>query len=181
MNQQTRRIDYAWARFWARFIDYFLFVFILIGIFYFINDSIYGFPSTKPGFRFAELFVWVFIESLLLSTWGATPGKWLLNITVRDSNGQKLRYLAALKRSLKVWIIGLLTGFSFPLSFLAMFFNNQAISNKGVTIWDREGQFVILHRKFSPFKFFLVAVFIVIAVLIYLFLFLCDNWSMRIT
>jgi hypothetical protein len=53
------------------------------------------------------------VEGVLLSTWGTTPGKWLLRITLLDSTGNKLKFSAALSRSLYVWAWGLGIGFPY--------------------------------------------------------------------
>jgi len=58
-------------------------------------------------------FVWLFLEALLLSTWGTTPGKWLFKTWVADAMGNRLSFMDALSRSFSVWFMGL--GFGLPI------------------------------------------------------------------
>ena len=53
------------------------------------------------------------IEPLLLSTWGTTPGKWLLGLELRDHTGGKLSYMDGLQRT---WgVLGAGYGFEIPV------------------------------------------------------------------
>jgi uncharacterized RDD family membrane protein YckC len=86
-----------WSRYWARMVDFRLFRLLSLAIPYRrpITPGVY---SLLVGLAF--LFVWLFVEAALLSTWGTTPGKWLLGVAVRTTAGEKLSYGAAYNAAL---------------------------------------------------------------------------------
>lgn len=87
-----------WYRALARFCDYCLF-FLALGAFTLFLPYFYG-PLFYYYLAIAVPFLWIPVEAFLLSKWGTTPGKALFGLSVwRDSHGQKLSFLAALKRS----------------------------------------------------------------------------------
>src|SRR5690606_39050837 len=46
-----------------------------------------------------EFFAWVPFETLLLWTWGTTPGKWLLKTQIQKGFSKRLDFETALRRS----------------------------------------------------------------------------------
>lgn len=133
-----------WVRFWARMIDYFIFGIIcgvIIGIF---NIPVPAY--NQPWLGMCVIFLWVFIEAILVSTWGKTPGKALLHCHVRHSDGSKLSFLQALNRSFSVWWLGM--GAGIPIvSLVTMIVACVKLSNLHVTTWDRTGHSVVDHEK----------------------------------
>ena len=98
---------------------------------------------------YAPLLAWVFVEPLLLSTWGYTPGKAILGVEVRDLNGNKLSFAAALNRTIVVYIKGM--GLGIPVLNVVMkvmAFNH--LRSFGSTVWDEEGGFTVRHALVSP-------------------------------
>ncbi|NCB63631.1 MAG: MerR family transcriptional regulator [Clostridia bacterium] len=81
-------VNRPWVRFFARGIDYTLCMFILMAL-------LLGVLRTPlPGGVFFSLAIsylaWLLmmcLETLLLATWGYTPGKWLFGLKVRDADG----------------------------------------------------------------------------------------------
>lgn len=158
-------------RFWARMFDYLLLN--LLVWFVFAPPQIPTLPSDptdlleflrnlngmipqEEQIRIAmiqggALFVWNFIEALLISSFGTTPGKMLFNISVRRKNGKQLNYSEAIGRSLLVWLLGIGLGITI-LQFLAMSFSLFYLLNKGETLWDRRLQTQIHHQPLSPQK-----------------------------
>lgn len=140
-----------WVRFWARLFDTWLFSLLLVFVLMTINPSLLN--MNKIVFGMITLFILIFVESFLLSTWGwgTTPGKWLLEITLRDSKGRELTFLDALSRSFSVWWRGLGLGLPFvPLITTIVAYDH--LIKKGITSWDREGGFVVSHKKIGPFR-----------------------------
>src|ERR1700729_2027506 len=90
-----------WVRFAARFIDTYIFA-LLLGLFF--SSAM---PKSEIVFGFVSLFLWIFVESVLLSSWGTTFGKWLLMVKIADINGHKLTFSIALQRSFLVWFKGI--------------------------------------------------------------------------
>lgn len=150
----------AWTRFAARYIDIFLFTLafgFVVGIViakFFPNIAIDNLDSFEDV---AVLFFWVFFESICLSTWGTTPGKWLLNVSVRNLDGSQLNFSAAFKRSFSVFIFGLFCGLP-VLSLLALFFSYVTLIKKGITKWDREGKFQLMYGKLNNVRIILIAI-----------------------
>jgi len=133
-----------WVRYWARMLDIFLFSLLVgfaIGV---LAPSILDAPDVVVGFFVMQM--WVFQESILLSTLGTTPGKWLLRTRVRDANGNKLSLSSALGRSFSVWLKG--CGLGIPIiSLVTLIGSRGGLKRTGTTSWDRAGQYVVTHGK----------------------------------
>ena len=160
-----------WVRFWARSIDIILIANLLYIVFEYVSPA----PSIKNVrfyildiiiFSMLSLFIWAFIEALLLSTWGTTPGKWFFKIHLRHSLRYKPSYSYALNRSLSVWWRGL--GIGFPLiQLITQFVAYIKLKRHGSTTWDRKYNFTVSHEKIGALR---IIVFILILIL-YGFLF----------
>ncbi len=75
------------------------------------------------------------LEPLFLSRLGATPGKWILGLSIRDSGGGKLRYTDALKRTFLRWRHGL--GFNIPVWSLVRLWRSGMACLDGETLdWE---------------------------------------------
>ena len=148
-----------WTRFWARMLDYMIFGFVIGIIAALLNIPM---PlDQQPFMGMIIIFLWVFVESLLLCTWGTTPGKWLLRSVVRTNEGQKLTLLQSLNRSFGVWWMGV--GAGIPIvNLVTMIIASVKLSNHQITTWDRTGHFQVEHQPIG-------AVRVVLVVLIYLF------------
>jgi len=145
-----------WRRFWARMIDNISFMLITSVIIAIIYPSVLDHSTLLFLFL---LFIWTFIEAVLLSTWGTTPGKWLLKITIRDLNGVKLTLINALKRSLIIWASGLGAGIGiFP--FFTLVYQYNYISKNGRTRWDTSGKYMVTYTKIGLVRI-LVAISII--------------------
>jgi uncharacterized RDD family membrane protein YckC len=132
-----------WVRYWARVIDLSLFsIFfglgcaILCPTFLEVNDVFFGVIVT---------ILYIFVEPFLLSTWGTTPGKALLNVRLRKNNGAKVSYEEGLLRSAKVCWRGL--GLEIPIvSLLTHIAAYNTLSKTGITSWDKDGNTQITHQ-----------------------------------
>ena len=145
-----------WVRYWARYFDIFVFAMIsgiILGI---ITPSVFDMPDIIVGMLI--IFIWVFVEASLLSSWGTTPGKWLLRITLRDSAGQKLTFPSALTRSFSVWWRGF--GIGFPIiTLITLIVAHGKLTKEGVTTWDREGGFVVSHKLIGALRLIVTILF----------------------
>ncbi|HEY8910211.1 MAG TPA: RDD family protein [Desulfosporosinus sp.] len=132
-----------WVRFWARMIDITvvsMIVGLLVGIF--IPHGL-GWEQVSIVIRIISA---ILLESLLLSTWGMTPGKSLLQVYVRDPQGRKLNFSQAIKRSISAWAWGL--GFGIPIASLILaYMSYDHLQEKGVVKWDIEGGTLVSHKK----------------------------------
>lgn len=97
------------------------------------------------------LAIYPFVEALLLSWWGTTPGKALLRVRVRKNDGRKLSYAEALSRSYSVWTRGL--GLGIPLvSLFTLIGSEGKLRTSGRTSWDGAGGYVVGHQQIGALR-----------------------------
>jgi len=129
-----------WTRYFARLIDIIFFevlLFLIIPKAIIFNEFIFG---------LLILFLWIFMEAILLSTWGTTPGKWWLKIKVTSSRNEKLSLKDAFNRSFIIWWRGLAAGI--PLINLVTLYNSYSVLKEyQKTTWDSKGDCVVSHEK----------------------------------
>lgn len=147
-----------WVRYLARIYDIWVCAF-LIGLVAGTAGVLVDIPEFALGL--AIPFVWVFMESLLLSTWGTTPGKWLFKTWVADAMGNRLSFMDALSRSFSVWFMGL--GFGLPIvSLITLIASYMKLKDQGLTSWDRDGRFAVIHERIGAPRV-VVAILLVVA------------------
>lgn len=133
-----------WIRFWARTLDSttLLLLFLIL---------IKSFTPFKWNMQFLGVSlipsILAFIESILLSTWGTTLGKWILGIKVRTIDGNKLSYSQSLYRSIMVWILGEAASLNNILSTFTYLVSYFRLTNMGSTYWDEKGKFSVTHER----------------------------------
>jgi uncharacterized RDD family membrane protein YckC len=90
-------------RFFARVLDLSLYTTLI----YIIKVQMGMNPLTETmTMRLLFQAPYLLLDGFALSYIGTTPGKWLLNIRLRASDGQRLDFTTSLIRSLRVWILG---------------------------------------------------------------------------
>ena len=151
-------------RLMARFFDYALFLICLWALRFFFQGSFpLGLFEHMIPFEF---FAWIPIEALLLSTWGTTPGKFLLKTSLRQGRREKLLFTAALKRSFNVWFRGL--GMGIPvINILCMLVASSKLRMTGMTSWDREDNITISHAPVAQWRLVFVTIVIFLSFLGY--------------
>jgi uncharacterized RDD family membrane protein YckC len=161
-----------WTRFFARSIDYIIVSLVSAFVIALVYEPLLEMPDLL--FSMLIVFLYVFIEPALLDSWGTTPGKALLNVNVRKSNGSKPSYQEALIRSLNVWIKGMGLG----IGIVSLFTNAVAynkLTKSGLTSWDKNGGFIVQHKKLGAGR-------VIVAALIYLiFLYLIIQGNAEIS
>ncbi|HMO51234.1 MAG TPA: RDD family protein [Kiritimatiellia bacterium] len=153
-----------WVRYWARYIDILIFA-LLVGVLLQIimpelleiNDIIFGIILTL---------VYTFFEATMLTSWGTTPGKAILGVSIRKDDGSKPSYGDALSRSMSVWAGGM--GCGIPVvTLIAHISAYNKLSREGITSWDANGGYLVLHKKVGFFRVFaVIAIFFVFLMLI---------------
>lgn len=96
---------------------------------------------------------YIIIDGLALSYFGTTPGKWLLNIKLRSSNGSMLAVGASLIRSVRVWILGL--GMQSIFIVVSLPFAWFIASKYGKFLWDLPHNNITECSPLSPLKIIL--------------------------
>lgn len=135
---------HPWLRFWARSFDVLL-VALPVGFVWWVRH-----PPAEVGwltltlFGMTTLFFVLLAEPLLVSRFGATPGKWVFGIRIRNPDGSRLTPGQALHRSDMVWAKGLGAGAPFIAPFL-MAAQHYQLSRDAKAFWDEEGGFEVRH------------------------------------
>lgn len=149
-----------WMRFFARLVDWNLYAIVVGPIMIAIDPLALSVPeigaSDSDGSGFGQylffpliLFTFVFVEPLMLSAWGTTPGKAFLKIRLRKKDGSRLNYQTALNRSWEVWIRG--SGLGIPIVFVfVMLLAGIKLSKRGITSWDEAGGYRVSHKVIGP-------------------------------
>ncbi|MGF7029788.1 putative RDD family membrane protein YckC [Paenibacillus mucilaginosus] len=153
-----------WMRYWARSLDLLLWTTMLEALLAALPVSV---PLPAPKFLLPVLFalLWLPVESLLLSTWGTTPGKLLFGVKVRRTDSGKAQLTQALRRSMLLLWRGL--GLEIPvISLLTMLNAHHELHRHGQTSWDRDTGLQVQYRSRSWIDTLLVLV--PIALLFYL-------------
>jgi len=152
-----------WVRYWARIIDFSLFCMVAGAVLALVYEPVLDLPETIFGIML--LLLYIVVEPAMLASMGTTPGKALLKIRLRDSNGRKLSYSAALIRSFKVALYG--EGLGIPLIALITQINAyNRLTNRGITSWDEAGNFRLTHRIIGAGR--MVAVILVIMTIVFI-------------
>ncbi|HSX11137.1 MAG TPA: RDD family protein [Chlamydiales bacterium] len=155
-----------WIRCIARYFDYALFFLLLLASRRLFHGHLpFGKYEHLVPFEF---FVWIPIEALLLSTWGTTPGKFLLGTKLKSGKRVKLDYMGAMRRSFAVWLRGLGMGI-IVLNFFCMLVAYNKLRLFGITTWDRDDHTVVTHHPIGRWRIY-VAVFVAAAGILYYYL-----------
>ncbi len=142
---------HPWRRFFARHVDSIIYLIcaapaILIVAFL---TAIIGPKLAEPDFVGQLICIAVFvpvallIETILLATWGTTPGKRLFGLKVHASNGDKLNFQQALVRCL--WFYGLIyiIGFIPIVAIIIIYIQYRKLRHSGYTSWDRQNKTIV--------------------------------------
>ncbi len=133
-----------WVRYWARLLDSITLLLIFLILLKFLTP--FKWNMQILGVSIVPLILAI-IESILLSTWGTTPGKFILGVKVRTLDGNKLSYRQSLYRSGMVLILGEAASINNILSVFTYLISCFRLTNIGSTFWDEKGQFSVTHER----------------------------------
>ena len=163
-----------WLRLWAKLID--IPINIVLGIIFFSNyigksklNEFFG-PEAREKFwnQFrnqeplsqtdADTMVlllvsicisWIITETLLMSIFSTTLGKWILNIKTSKINGKRIDVFSAFARSFFVLFLGF--GFwLFPFLFICPIISYVSLLRRKKTQWDRLLKLEVTHNELTP-------------------------------
>jgi uncharacterized RDD family membrane protein YckC len=157
-------VVWPWRRYFARQLDYLLGATILsliLAVYYPESELL----ENDVALGIVSVFIWVFIESFLLATFGTTIGKALFSIRLVTAEGDSLNFFQALRRSFAVYIRGIAMGFAF-ITLLTMANAYFKLKSNKITTWDKNGGFLVRHSAIGPGK----VIFITIIFSLYLLL-----------
>jgi len=150
---------HPWRRYFARIFDLYLFAlvfFFALGLL--AADWFSGPPSRSSDLllSFVSVATYSIFETFCLFVFGGTLGKLLYGIRLAPKSGGRIGLRLALKRSVAVWVQGM--GIGIPIIALVTFvLAYRTLRREGQTNWDRDLKFVVLHRKLSYLRWFVVA------------------------
>lgn len=152
-NNEKKEV-HPWMRYWARQLDL-----MLISVFFYLFI-----PSFLRGsigiLSFSYVAFWILIESLLLTNFGTTPGKWFFKIEISDRLGGRLNFAQALKRSFLVWFRGM--GCGLPIvQLIMMFISYRNLKKYGDTSWDLDGGCLVKHQEINKVRILFILLFFI--------------------
>lgn len=143
------------VRYLARFFDLSLFSMFLIS---FISIFFPGFIADTSNLLIFILclILWMIVEPLIITIFGNTFGKALLNTRIITISGERLDFLTALKRSIFVSAAGM--GFGIPiLNFICFIFSYRDLKGHGISTWDQKIGTIMLYGKVSTSRILLAS------------------------
>jgi uncharacterized RDD family membrane protein YckC len=148
-----------WHRFFARSLDLSIIsiLFALISA-YLIRHDIMAVELGPFVLPFTTVLM-MLVEIVLLSTWGYTPGKYLLKIRVLNAEGTKPTLKEAAIRSASLFLLGEGAGLTFinPVTEILSYFR---LLKTGGTYWDVLAKTHIKHEEKAAFEILLIALFV---------------------
>jgi uncharacterized RDD family membrane protein YckC len=133
-----------WVRYWARMFDVYFFS-LFGGVILAVIAPQFLEKQNEYALGMMLVFAWVFFESLLLSSFQTTPGKWLFKTKVALTSGSPINFSQALARSFKVWWRGFGTGFPIA-TMITMIIAHGRLTRDGITSWDKDDGFSVTHE-----------------------------------
>ena len=131
------RVNAPWRRWFAYMLDLTfyqsLWYLFLLPVFH--VNLLQLSPGERLLDRLVQLALLFLLEPLFLSRLGTTPGKWILGLSIRDSDGARLRYRSAQRRTFLRWRYGL--GFNLPVYSLIRLWRSSMSCLDGETLeWE---------------------------------------------
>lgn len=161
---ETESAPRPWVRYWARFIDTTIAIFGLAFVSGFLSPGAFADDESGWTLVFSALFVWIFVEAVMLSSWGTTPGKALLKVSVTRNGQDPPGFGTSLARSFRVWFFGL--GIGFPVvTAITMLVAYNKLKKRGRTTWDRKLGLIVTHKEIGPLRWA-----VLVAILVGLFM-----------
>jgi hypothetical protein len=160
------------VRFWARMFD-----FTLVSMIVF-QFSDFAFPQPQAGENLGQFYAryfeevrspeialfartlffahigWNVLEAVLLHLFGATPGKLLFGLKVRNEDGGRVAFLPSLGRAFYVYVLGV--GFyQFPFILIGMVFSFFRLTTTGLCYWDQHLKTRVEHTPLGAVRIML--------------------------
>ncbi|MCM3765094.1 RDD family protein [Neobacillus niacini] len=145
------------VRYLARFFDLSLFSLFVITFFSIFKPHFIADSSAIFIFMLC-LILYILVEAVILSIFGNTLGKSLLNARVRTVTGVPIDFFTALKRSIFVNAAGM--GFGVPfINIICFLFSYRDLKEHGIATWDKHIGTVVLYGKVSTARLVVVSLF----------------------
>ena len=125
---------HLWRRFGARWFDYLAYMMVFYTLILVSDVTLAGLRS-ETWFPLLFILPWFLCESAALNYWGTTPGKWLVGLSVKGADGDKLSLSSSLLRTSRVMILGMGFG-QIILREVCHLFALWIARKKRIVIWD---------------------------------------------
>ena len=141
---------HPWRRYFARLLDILLMSFVfgvsLVILLPSVGDMVTDLAENKALDMILSGFFAMLLNPFFISLFGATPGKYLFGIQVRDKNTKKLSLLTALKREFLVYMKGM--AFCIPFAnIFTLISSHSRLKKQGNTSWDETLNCSVLYRE----------------------------------
>lgn len=147
-----------WVRYWARTFDTLLFAMFAGFVLEFTFPQALEAPDLLFGIVTSA--VYTMVEPLWFVVLGTTPMKALLKVRVRNTDGSRLSYARALRRTASVWLRG--EGLGVPVvSLITHLTSYSRLNNYGATSWDVDGGFSVNHQEIEWWRWLILIVVLV--------------------
>ncbi|MEP2775990.1 MAG: RDD family protein [Luteolibacter sp.] len=150
LDDQVKGRVYLMRRFWARWMDLFVYGSLWWLALYFGGRDV-GAASLNPWLMLVMYIPWFVLEAWLIHRFGTTPGKWLMGLSVSNDDGSLLSLKQSIWRSLRVLVTGIGFGWRWlsPLCQTMSWFTARRI---GKPVWDFLGGHKVTATELNPFK-----------------------------
>lgn len=175
-NTKERVLVFAqlWRRLFARIVDNYLY-FAIAAVVVGLLTSLPMFKTQSPSAQAVmggitavlALIIWLslttFFEAFLISNYGSSLGKFLLNMQVLNKDDSRLDFSQSVSRSLRVLLFGCFL--HLPLiSILGFASAADRIEKFGQTSWDEKGDTKVHFEKPKLWGMIIVAIILIIPV-----------------
>jgi uncharacterized RDD family membrane protein YckC len=145
------------VRYVARLFDLSLFSLFLITLVSIFSPRFVA-ESSAIFIFILSLILYILVEAMILSIFGNTLGKSILNTRIKTLNGEPIDFLTALKRSIFVTAAGM--GFGVPLiNFICFYFSYNNLKKNGKSTWDQQIGTVVLYGQVNESRIIFVSLF----------------------
>jgi hypothetical protein len=144
-----------WIRYWAKIVD----VYVAAIVFGFLLGLIFPELLRQNDLVLGVLFLfcWTVSEPLVLSSFGSTPGRALLNFKVVGKDDRKIPLGKLYERSFRVWFAGM--GLGIPIvTLITHIMSYNDLEKHKQSAWDRDLGTQVLHGRVSPWRVIVLVV-----------------------
>lgn len=161
-----------WVRYMARSIDNFIFQAMVAILIFVYLKFLSADASTEASFLLIRSFGLAmlapyFIEMICLSTLGTTPGKTLLNISLRNEDGSKLSFAQSFRRTSAIWIRGGYFAYFIPyfigggICSILMIYQCIRLEKNKITSWDSNQNLTYTHGPIGTMGIVSIVIFVI--------------------
>lgn len=156
IKKDTYPTGRPFVRFLARFFDLALFTFFLIAFVTIFSPKFIVESSAITVFMIC-LILYILVEAAILSVFGNTLGKSLLNTRMKMVTGETINFVTALKRSIFVTAAGM--GLGMPIINIICFgFSFIDLKKHGYATWDKQIGTIVLYGRVSTARMLVVSI-----------------------